>query len=188
MSRSALAVALLLPAIACGEVDSHTAGQARDVSAETSAEGRSAEARSGVSPAPATPTASTPTAPLPTVLVYKTESCGCCNGWVDHLRAAGFTVDARNVVDLMSIKRDAGVSASHASCHTALVDGYVVEGHVPADQIRRLLAERPVVAGLAVPGMPTGSPGMEGPGAAPYQILAFDRRGGSTVYATVDPR
>jgi len=150
-------------------VDGRTLGQAGDVSAETPA-----EVRSG--------------APLPTVLVYKTESCGCCNAWVEHLRAAGFTVDARNVVDLMSIKRDAGVPASHASCHTALVDGYVVEGHVPADQIERLLAERPEVAGLAVPGMPVGSPGMEGPGAGPYQVLAFDRRGASSVYATVDPR
>jgi hypothetical protein len=122
------------------------------------------------------------------VLVYKTESCGCCNAWVDHLRAAGFTVDARDVADLMSIKRDAGVPASHASCHTALVDGYVVEGHVPADQIERLLAERPRIAGIAVPGMPVGSPGMDGPGARPYQVLAFDRQGVNTVYATVDPR
>ncbi|HSW28550.1 MAG TPA: DUF411 domain-containing protein [Longimicrobiales bacterium] len=169
MNRSALAVALLLPAIACGEADSRTPGQAGEVSAETSAEART-------------------TAPLPTVLVYKTESCGCCNAWVDHLRAAGFTVDTRNVVDLMSVKRDAGVPASHASCHTALVDGYVVEGHVPADQIERLLAERPEVAGLAVPGMPVGSPGMEGPGAKPYQVLAFGRQGESSVYATVDPR
>ena len=170
MNRSALAVALLLPAVACGEAESRTPGQTGDVSAETSA-----EARSGASA-------------LPTVLVYKTESCGCCNAWVDHLRAAGFTVDARDVVDLMSIKRDAGVPASHASCHTALVDGYVVEGHVPADQIERLLAERPEAAGLAVPGMPVGSPGMEGPGAGPYQVLAFDQRGASSVYATVDPR
>jgi hypothetical protein len=129
-----------------------------------------------------------PADPLPTIVVYKTEACGCCNGWVDHLRAADFTVDARDVVDLMSIKRDAGVSAAHASCHTALVDGYVVEGHVPAEQIRRLLAERPRVAGLAVPGMPVTSPGMEGPGAKPYDVIAFDRQGASTVYATVDPR
>lgn len=183
MNRSALAVALLLPSIACGEADSRTPGQVGDVSAETSV-----EARSGASPAPASALAPPSTAALPTVLVYKTESCGCCNAWVDHLRAAGFTVDARDVVDLMSIKRDAGVPASHASCHTALVDGYVVEGHVPADQIERLLAERPEVAGLAVPGMPVGSPGMEGPGAGPYQVLAFDRQGSSSVYATVDPR
>ncbi len=127
-------------------------------------------------------------APLPTVLVYKTEGCGCCNGWVEHLRAAGFTVDARDVTDLASIKRDAGVPAANASCHTALVDGYVVEGHVPADQIRRLLAERPEALGIAVPDMPVGSPGMEGPDPQPYDVLTFDRRGANTVWATVDPR
>jgi hypothetical protein len=121
-------------------------------------------------------------------VVYKTEGCGCCNGWVEHLRDAGFEVDARNVTDLMSIKRDAGVPASNSSCHTALVDGYVVEGHVPADVIKKLLAERPEIAGVAVPGMPTGSPGMEGPGAKPYDVLTFDRQGRNTVYTTVDPR
>ena len=126
--------------------------------------------------------------PLPKLVVFKTEACGCCNGWVEHLQAAGFEVDARNVTDLMTIKRDAGVPASNSSCHTALVDGYVVEGHVPADVIKRLLAERPDVAGLAVPGMPTGSPGMEGPGARPYDVLTFDRQGHNTVYTTVDPR
>jgi len=125
---------------------------------------------------------------LPTVMVYKTEGCGCCNAWVQHLRDAGFQVDARNVTDLMAIKRDAGVPTSNASCHTALVDGYVVEGHVPADVIKKMLADRPEIAGLAVPGMPTGSPGMEGPGAVPYDVLTFDRQGRNTVYATVDPR
>jgi len=126
--------------------------------------------------------------PLPKVVVYKTAACGCCEGWVEHLQAAGFEVDARNVVDLMTIKRDAGVPASNSSCHTALVDGYVVEGHVPADVIKRLLAERPGITGIAVPGMPTGSPGMEGPGAMPYDVLAIDRQGRNTVYTTVDPR
>lgn len=125
---------------------------------------------------------------LPTLMVYKTEGCGCCNGWIEHLRAEGFEVDARNVTDLMSVKRDAGVPAANSSCHTALVDGYVVEGHVPADVIKRLLAERPGVVGIAVPGMPVGSPGMEGPGAKPYQVLTFDREGRNTVYTTVDPR
>ena len=125
---------------------------------------------------------------LPSVLVYKTEACGCCNGWVEHLQAAGFQVDARNVVDLMSVKRDAGVPADHSSCHTALVDGYVVEGHVPADVVKRMLAERPDIAGIAVPGMPIGSPGMEGSGARPYQVRAFDNQGASSVYAEVDPR
>lgn len=125
---------------------------------------------------------------LPTVVVYKTETCGCCNGWVEHLRAAGFNVDARNVRDLMSVKLDAGVPGPLVTCHTALVDGYVVEGHVPVEQIQRMLAERPDVAGIGVPGMPMGSPGMEGPNAQPYQVLAFDRDGQTSVYAEVDPR
>lgn len=127
-------------------------------------------------------------APLPAILVYKTASCGCCNGWVEHLRAAGFEVDARDVTDLMSIKRDAGVPVDMSSCHTALVDGYVVEGHVPADVVMRLLDERPEVAGIAVPGMPVGSPGMEGPGARPYSVQSFDRQGSREVFAEVDPR
>lgn len=126
--------------------------------------------------------------PLPEIVVYKSPSCGCCNGWVDHLREAGFEVDARNVTDLMSVKRDAQVPAHMSSCHTALVDGYVVEGHVPADQVKRLLAERPEVAGIAVPGMPIGSPGMEGRGARPYEVHTFDHQGGSSVFAEVDPR
>jgi hypothetical protein len=152
-------------------------------------DGRPAEA-SGTVPAVAAQRVATAVADgaLPTVLVYKTEGCGCCNAWIEHLQAAGFTVDARNVTDLMSIKRDAGVPTADAACHTALVDGYVVEGHVPTDQIRRLLAERPAVLGIAVPGMPVGSPGMEGPGAKPYEVLTFDRAGSHTVWAAVDPR
>lgn len=125
---------------------------------------------------------------LPTVLVYKTPSCGCCNGWIEHLEAAGFTVEARNVRDIMSVKRDTGVPVAMSSCHTAIIDGYVVEGHVPVDQIKRLLAERPDIAGIAVPGMPTGSPGMEGRGASPYQVLSFTTDGEAAVYAEIDPR
>jgi len=125
---------------------------------------------------------------LPTVLVYKTASCLCCNGWVAHLEAAGFTVDARDVRDIMSVKRDGGVPVAMSSCHTAFVDGYVVEGHVPADQVKRLLAERPDIAGIAVPGMPMGSPGMEGRNAAPYQVLSFTHDGETAVFADVHPR
>ena len=125
---------------------------------------------------------------LPTIVVYKTAACGCCNGWVEHLEAAGFPVDARNVTDIMSVKRDGGVPVSMSSCHTAIVDGYVVEGHVPADQVKRLLAERPDIAGIAAPGMPIGSPGMEGPGAKPYQVLSFTRDGQAAVFADIDPR
>ena len=124
---------------------------------------------------------------LPTVLVYKTPTCGCCNGWIEHLRAAGFTVDARNTTDLMTIKMDAGVPSGMMSCHTALVDGYVVEGHVPAEQLKRLLTERPELAGIAVPGMPAGSPGMESSNPRPYQVLSFDSQGNAAVFAEIDP-
>jgi len=128
---------------------------------------------------------------LPTLVVFKTSTCGCCSGWVEHMRAAGFNVDARDVpgnTELMRVKVDAGVPGQMATCHTALVDGYVVEGHVPADQVKRLLQERPEVLGIAAPGMPMGSPGMEGPGARPYTVYSFDRQGESTVFAEVDPR
>jgi hypothetical protein len=125
---------------------------------------------------------------LPTVLVYKAPSCLCCGGWIEHLEAAGFTVDARDVRDLMSIKRDGGVPTSMSSCHTAIVGGYVVEGHVPAKQVKRLLAEQPRIAGIAVPGTPIGSPGMEGPGATPYQVYSFTHDGQADVFAEVDPR
>lgn len=103
-----------------------------------------------------------------------------------HLRASGFPVETRDTRDLGPIKRAHGVPADLASCHTALVDGYVVEGHVPADLIERLLRERPPVAGLAVPGMPIGSPGMETTGELPerYRVFAFDRRGQTRVFAT----
>jgi hypothetical protein len=104
---------------------------------------------------------------------------------VDHLRAAGFPVKTNDTEALRPIKRRLGVPADLHSCHTAEVEGYVVEGHVPADLVDRLLRERPKIAGLAVPGMPVGSPGMESPGMAaqPYQVLAFDRAGKVTVFA-----
>ena len=133
-------------------------------------------------------TASAASQEAPSIVVYKTEGCGCCNGWVEHLQAAGFEVDARNVRDLMSVKIDAGVPTELSSCHTGLIDGYVVEGHIPAYVIRKLLDERPQVTGISVPGMPIGSPGMEGPNPKPYEVVAFDREGGRTLFAEVDPR
>lgn len=127
-------------------------------------------------------------ADLPTVLVYKSPTCGCCNGWIEHMEAAGFTVDARNTTDLMTVKRDGGVPPQMSSCHTAIIDGYVVEGHVPAEHVKELLAQRPEVAGIAVPGMPIGSPGMEGANPEPYQVLSFTHTGDAAVFANVDPR
>jgi hypothetical protein len=88
----------------------------------------------------------------------------------------------------MSVKVDAGVPADLSSCHTAIIDGYVVEGHVPAYVVRKLLKERPEITGITVPGMPVGSPGMEGPNPKPYQVLAVDHEGNRTVFAEVDPR
>ena len=118
------------------------------------------------------------------VVVYKSPTCGCCNGWVDHLRANGFEVQTHDVSDVVTYKERHGVPARLGSCHTALVDGYVIEGHVPAADIMRLLSEqRPDVVGLAVPGMPSGSPGMSGP-PQPYQVISFDRAGKEEVFAS----
>ena len=125
---------------------------------------------------------------LPTALVFKTPSCGCCTLWVDYMREAGFEVDARDLNDIIPVKIDAGVPPRMLSCHTTLIDGYVVEGHIPAEHVKRLLEDRPDIVGIAVPGMPIGSPGMEGIGARPYQVLSWDREGNVEVYAEVDPR
>jgi hypothetical protein len=122
----------------------------------------------------------------PTVEVYKTPMCGCCSKWVEHLRAHGFTVRTTDVATLEDIKVRQRVPPHVQSCHTAVVNGYVVEGHVPARDVRRLVTERPAVAGLAVAGMPIGSPGMEVPGRPPepYNVLAFDRHGKTEVFAS----
>ena len=122
----------------------------------------------------------------PEVTVYKSPTCGCCTEWVAHLRRHGFRVKTEDLTDLQSIKTRHGVPAALQSCHTALVGGYVVEGHVPADLVDRLLQERPKVTGIAVPGMPVGSPGMEVPGrpADRYQVVTFDRSGQTGVFAT----
>ncbi len=117
------------------------------------------------------------------VTVYKSASCGCCKDWIRHLQANGFAVEAYNVQDLAETKRQNGVSPQLGSCHTARVGGYVVEGHVPARDIKRLLAEKPAVAGLAVPGMPAGAPGMDGRRKDPYNVYAFNRDGSTSVYA-----
>ncbi len=117
------------------------------------------------------------------ITVHKTPQCGCCKKWVDHLRNNGFDVAVRDMESVEPIRRQNGVPAALGSCHTALVEGYVIEGHVPADLIERLLSERPKVKGLAVPGMPLGSPGMKGPRKQPYQVLTFDAEGKTSVYA-----
>lgn len=116
------------------------------------------------------------------VVVYKNPSCGCCGKWAEHLRANGFAVREQPVMDLDAVKRRYGVPPQFASCHTAVVDGYVIEGHVPAADVKRLLAERPPLAGVAVPGMPPGSPGMESPQPVSYRSIGFDRNGRAQVF------
>ncbi len=125
-------------------------------------------------------------APLPTMTVYKSASCGCCGGWVDHAKGAGFTVKVIDTEALATVKADLGVPARLQSCHTVVVGNYLVEGHVPAADVKRLLAEKPAVRGIAVPGMPIGSPGMEqGPvsGYQKYEVIAFTASGGTSVFA-----
>lgn len=119
------------------------------------------------------------------IVVYKSPDCGCCDKWIQHLRDAGFQVTFVKKDEINAVKTLLGVPADMQSCHTALVGGYVVEGHVPAADIKRLLAERPDVAGIAVPGMPMGSPGMEMPGhqGVGYQVLAFDKEDNMEVFA-----
>ena len=118
---------------------------------------------------------------LPLLVVNRSPSCGCCLNWVAHMREAGFTVEVRNVADMGAVKARLGVPDTMRSCHTGEVDGYFVEGHVPADDIKRLLTERPDALGLAVPGMPMGSPGMEHPAghAQPYDVMLVDETGNS---------
>jgi len=115
--------------------------------------------------------------------VYKSASCGCCGKWIDHLRANGFAVRAHDVAEPALYRAKFGVPEALGSCHTAVADGYAIEGHVPAREVRRLLSERPKARGLAVPAMPPGSPGMEGPVAHPYEVLLIDGRGRTSVYA-----
>ena len=122
----------------------------------------------------------------PMVEVYKSPTCGCCSAWVDHLRDQGFevrTIETDKVDELKATRR---IPRQVQSCHTALVSGYVVEGHVPAADVARLLKERPAIAGIAVPGMPVGSPGMEIPGTKPqpFDVIAFGKDGSTRVFAT----
>lgn len=117
------------------------------------------------------------------ITVYKSESCGCCGAWVTYLRNNGFKVDARNVPDVSAWREKLGVPAALGSCHTATIGGYVVEGHVPAADIRRLLVQRPKARGIAVPAMPIGSPGMPGPRKDPFDTLLFQADGTYVIFA-----
>ena len=120
----------------------------------------------------------------PQMIVYKSATCGCCSKWVEHMQANGFAVKAVDVEDIDKVKRDNGVPQSAASCHTGIVNGYVVEGHVPADAVLKMLKDKPAISGIAVPGMPMGSPGMEVPGGQKeaFDIVSFDKSGKTAVY------
>ena len=117
------------------------------------------------------------------IVVYKSPTCGCCGKWVKHMEDAGFSVDVENRGDLTPTKAELGVPGRMQSCHTAKVGDYIVEGHVPADLVKRMLDEKPDIKGLAVPGMPMGSPGMEGPRKDPYNVIAIGNDGSARVYA-----
>jgi hypothetical protein len=124
----------------------------------------------------------------PTMEVFKSPTCGCCSKWVEHVQEAGFTVKVTDVSDaaLDALKQKHGIPRTAQSCHTGLVDGYVVEGHVPVSEVQRLLKQRPAISGIAVGGMPIGSPGMEVPGQRPqtYNVITFDKQGAVAVFST----
>lgn len=144
--------------------------------------GPSAEEQAGTPPSDSATAAQTSAAEL---VVYKSPTCGCCKSWVEHMQKAGYRVVVHDTDDLTPIKQRYGVPQGLQSCHTALIGGYVVEGHVPAVDVQRLLRERPDIAGVAVAGMPVGSPGMEVPGlpAQPYTVTAFEREGQHSAFA-----
>jgi hypothetical protein len=116
----------------------------------------------------------------PSILVHKDPNCGCCAGWVQHLKAAGFAVTVKETANLQVVRKRLRVPADLAACHTAEIDGYVLEGHVPAVAVRRLLEKRPAATGLAVPAMPVGSPGMEGGEPHAYDVILFGASGRQT--------
>jgi hypothetical protein len=126
-----------------------------------------------------------PSATLPSMTVHKSPTCDCCRRWVEHARQAGFPVEVENTHHLNEVKLRLGVPAAMGSCHTVEVDGYVIEGHVPIEDVKRLLAERPAARGLAVPGMPLGSPGMEHPSGRvqPYVVHLIGMDGTPTEFA-----
>ena len=122
------------------------------------------------------------------VVVYKSPTCGCCSKWVEHMEKNGYSVEVHDVKNVNPIKDKLGIPGQLRSCHTAKIGGYLIEGHVPASDIAQLLKTKPDVAGLATPGMPMGSPGMEGPRKVPYDVMSFTDNGSSAVYSSHNQR
>jgi len=176
----------LLTAIALGSLTVMTACARTPEAATSNASAPAAQARKTPPPAPAGSATSAPAADAAwSMVVHKGESCGCCGLWVDHMRAAGFAVEVRNEDNINPVKERVGVPLGKGSCHTAEVGGYFVEGHVPADDIKRLLAQKPDAKGLVLPGMPAGSPGMEMPDGTtqPYTVELVGHDGSTTAFA-----
>lgn len=189
MHRFALTVTTLF-SLALGACSPHQAPAAQAPESRADASTATPQApgavpTAAVSAKPAPAALSTAGAALPLVVVHKSESCGCCTLWVEHMQDAGFQVQVRNSDDLGPIKERVGVPHGKGSCHTAEVGGYFVEGHVPAEDIKQLLASRPDAKGLTVPGMPLGSPGMEAPDGRvqPYAVELVGNDGGTRVFA-----
>ena len=156
-------------------------------SATHSAPAAAADATPATAPTHAAAPAHSPAPDAATglLVVHKHPSCGCCVHWIEHMRGAGFAVEVHDHEDMGPIKQRVGVPYAKGSCHTAEIDGYFIEGHVPAEDVKRLLAERPDARGLTVPGMPAGSPGMEMPDGTvhPYAVELVQRDGSTTEYA-----
>lgn len=174
-----VAVALPLLVVGCSRRETSVAAAAPPANAP------SASAPSASAAPTSAPPVAAPAMTGPHAVVYKSESCGCCKVWVKHLEDSGFTVDVHNVDNLGPTKERVGIPPAMGSCHTAEVGGYFVEGHVPADDIKRLLKERPDAKGLTVPGMPAGSPGMEVPSGEvqPYDVILVAKDGTTSVFA-----
>lgn len=126
----------------------------------------------------------TKTAYAEEIMVYKSPTCSCCNKWIKHLENEGFLVKKENVIDMQSVKRKFDVQPEFQSCHTAKVGNYYIEGHVSAGDIKRLLKNKPAIKGLSVPGMPMGSPGMEGHRKDNYSVYAIDKNDNAIVYSS----
>lgn len=178
--RSLLVLAILSGLLACSPATSASAEPADTAAARTQqGPGAAAPAAPAQSPVPANTDARS------LLVVHKHPSCGCCGLWIDHMREAGFQVQVQDHEDMGPIKERVGVPYAKGSCHTAEIDGYFIEGHVPAADVKRLLAERPEARGLTVPGMPAGSPGMEMPDGTvhPYAVELVRNDGSTSEYA-----